>query len=299
MPHAPVNSSHWCLISPLHKKSFYAGCNLSFCKHISKLWLVKVHLCSHFLLSEGCRGPCWAGLFTLLCMQPCWPALSGATFYIGGCHPVTKHEITWVVVGKKYSLQNIVRWHTVHLPTWAGRSQVAEDCLHPCYLPICFLTLFGSIAGNPTWMKNESARIQVPKRISQGMVVRHNNWCGLLTARCYLKRIWKGVWSSAEAGTECYFSIQSRNVRKTKHHEKAKRSGGKPHVNMQEEHERAVRAVSFRVSSPLLLAAKEKSLLQWGGWDLGCLSRAGWGDAAPASPVAAEEGSEAPSQPPP
>ena len=154
------------------------------------------------------------------------------------------------------------------------------------------------MAGNPTWVKNKTAKIQLPRRPSQGMVVRRNSWRGLLTAWCYLKGLWKAVWSSEEAGTARCSSVQSRKVRKTKHHEKAKRSGGKPHAHMQEEHDKAVRAVSFRVSSLLLLAGKEKSLLQWGGWDLGCVSWAGWGDAAPPSPVTAEEGSEASSSPP-
>lgn len=43
---------------------------------------------------------------------------------------------------------------------------------------------------------------------------------------------------------------------------------------MQEEHEKAVKPVSFRLSSLLLLAGKEKFILQWGGWDLGCILQA-------------------------
>lgn len=62
---------------------------------------------------------------------------------------------------------------------------------------------------------------------------------------------------------------------------------------MQEEHEKAVRPVSFKLSSLLLLAGKEKSFLQRGGWDLDCVSQTGWGDPASPSPVTAEEGSEA------
>lgn len=56
-------------------------------------------------------------------------------------------------------------------------------------------------------------------------MVKPNSWCGLLagTALWYLKGLWKGVWSSAETGTEHYFWIQSRKVRKTKHHEKGQK----------------------------------------------------------------------------
>lgn len=47
-----------------------------------------------FPFIRGLQGTVLSRLFTLLCMQPCWHILSGATFYIGGCHPVTKHEIS-------------------------------------------------------------------------------------------------------------------------------------------------------------------------------------------------------------